>query len=186
MIITKFNETIESFKKEKESELENRYNILLNNAKNSKNAFVNVHPSIGMFTVFLSLFISFATAIGLEKFLNYNFFSSFILYISVFCGPMCLVGALISFVKVKDRKAFKFINENKEKFIDSFFDDEVASLELLKEYKAYYGAEKLKALLYENNNEEISIGDLKKTFKTSKYRDEYKKLKKTNEIVDQL
>lgn len=186
MIITKFHEIIKNLKKEKEPELEERYNVLLNNAKNKKRTFGEAHCSASIWMIFISLLFSFGIGVGLEYFFKYNVMSSFIIYICVFCGPILLSGFFISCFKVKDKKAIKFISENKEKFTDSFFDDEVASLELLKEYKACYGSEKLKALLYENNNEEISIGDLKKTFKTSKYRDEYKKLKKTNEIVDQL
>lgn len=151
MIITKFNETIENFKKEKEPELEERYNVLLNNAKNKKRTFGEVHCSASICMIFISLLFSLGTAFGLEYFLKYNVMSSFIIYICLFCGPIFLSGFFTSCFKVKDKKAIKFINENKEKFIDSFFDDEVASLELLKEYKAYYGSEKLKALLYEHN-----------------------------------
>lgn len=187
MIITKkFHDIIKDLRKEKEPELEKRYNTLLSKAKNKKKPIGEIYSCATILMIFVSLLFSLSIVIGLEYFLKYNVMSSFLSYLLVFCGPIVLSGFFASFFKVKDKKAIKFISENKTRFMDSYFDDEVASLELLKEYKECYGSEKLKGLLYQKDNEKIKIGDLMTKVNITEYQTEYQKIKRTNEIVDQI
>lgn len=186
MIITKLHEKIDILKKEQELELVKKYNVILNNAKKSKEAFISVYPSLSVFMVLFSLFISFVLAIGLTIFLNFDIFSSFTTYISIFFAPMCLTGVLVSVIRIKNKKVIKFIKENKENFVDSFFEDQVAPLELLKDYKEWYGSDALKALLYSKKDKKIKIYDLKNKVNIGKYKEDYKNFNKINQIVDQI